>query len=402
MAESTGCTILKIWWKCMAFWTLLYGVALCAPSLDITKSGQEWSSTEKLEKALQSAAAFPLHSQKVFLKTIGEASVDNGQAECNLFGGVDACVQIPAVSNSGTACNLSNKTVDCAFKLQAFQGTHSNPSEFLKEKLSFEGYPSCQGCYRAIEKLWCAQTLPSCGTFDKVVDELLPAINMIISKKLVADVALQEATPRIFQALSLGLPCKKMCNALVKVCGCGHLPTFGEVMTKLQKHPVAEYSTNISVSTAKVLFAKIWGIPICDFFVEETMPGFSGVCEVTNDDTSCEWCKGKLRPETAVYEKFVSQLSQMFSGMMQGGLQKILIASSAGKSKRIAENWDWTEHLTSGNEHQSGHKGIFIFLFFMVVIAAGAFVAAVRAHRNREFPSQYVDLNSMGYTPPIL
>jgi hypothetical protein len=38
----------------------------------------------------------------------------------------------------------------------------------------------------------------------------------------------------------------------------------------------------------------------------------------------------------------------------------------------------------------------------LVFVAALAFVAAVKVHQSRRGLSQYLDLNSMGYTPPIL
>jgi hypothetical protein len=77
------------------------------------------------------------------------------------------------------------------------------------------------------------------------------------------------------------------------------------------------YNTNMSVSTAKDIFAKIWDKPVCDLFVESDMPGFSGVCTVQESSGSCSWCSGKSARPGIVDEQIVAQTAQWFSGLMQ-------------------------------------------------------------------------------------
>jgi hypothetical protein len=38
---------------------------------------------------------------------------------------------------------------------------------------SSTGFPECADCYKLLHQFWCAQTVPSCGIFDKVIDEIL-------------------------------------------------------------------------------------------------------------------------------------------------------------------------------------------------------------------------------------
>lgn len=59
---------------------------------------------------------------------------------------------------------------------------------------------------------------------------LQPMISAVSLKKATPVLALQEAIPRMLQTASLGLPCRKMCNAITDTCGCGEAATFGEVI----------------------------------------------------------------------------------------------------------------------------------------------------------------------------
>ena len=90
-----------------------------------------------------------------------------------------------------------------------------------------------------------------------------------------------------------------------------------------------------------------------------------------------------------------------FSLVLQGGLEEILVAAGGEKMKE-GTGWSWIQNGESGKKKSGGHTGLWTVLIILMFIATGAFVAAVKIHRDRQNPSQYVDLNSMGYTPPIL
>jgi hypothetical protein len=77
------------------------------------------------------------------------------------------------------------------------------------------------------------------------------------------------------------------------------------------------YNVNMSVSTAKDIFAKVWDEPVCELFVESGMPGFTGVCTVQESADSCSWCSGKSARPGIVDEQIVAQTAQWFSGLMQ-------------------------------------------------------------------------------------
>eukprot|EP00249_Psilotum_nudum_P000993 c13235_g1_i1 orf=338-1528(-) len=359
------------------------------------------SSIKKLQGVLHDAADLPIWSQKVVLRTFGEAFVKNGITQCNVFGGPGACITVSEGSRYREFCKSANTEVDCAFEMEVLEEVSSDPDSIMQHRFAGEGYEPCASCYASLQRFWCAQTVPTCGTFDKVLDEILPVISSTILKKGSAAITLQKAMPRILRAASLGLPCKEMCQAIIGSCSCGQIFSIGEVIVLLQsKGTGASYSMNMSASTARQLFRKVWNMPVCDIFSEEKTPGFSGVCEVSEESSSCEWCKQKRKPGPASFMQIVAQISQLVSGMMQGGLEEVLILAS--KEKKQKPFWSWNQDLYLSKEQGGGHVGAGVVLTLFVIFAIVAFTAAIKYNRNRPIPSQYIDLNSMGYTPPIL
>jgi len=361
----------------------------------------EWKNMNDIGKLLAQAVHLPLHSQKMLLKEIGNVYAKTGEGRCNLFAGSASCQPIPKDSDYARVCHNSNENVDCAFKMTALEHISRDPEKHFKEKLVEEGFTECHHCYKNMHHFWCAQVVPACGTFDKVIDEILPMLTSVAEKKEKPSVALQQAVPRILQSASLGLPCKQMCDAITTTCGCGRAPTFGEVMASIQsvKHRDM-YSTNMSLSTAKDIFKHVWNRPVCELFSGKDTPGFSGECHVPESLKQCSWCEGKAARPEFVHEQIVAQMAQSISGLMQGGLEEILFAAGGEKGKG-GSGWSWT-HGDHGHKKSGGHSGVWAVFIIFVFVAAGAFIAALKIQRSRHNSSQYVDLNSMGYTPPIL
>ena len=54
-------------------------------------------------------------------------------------------------------------------------------------------------------------------------------------------------------------------------------PTFGEVMDAIQAGGNLNATVTMGLST-KELFHLIWDKHVCDLFLEESFPGFSGLC----------------------------------------------------------------------------------------------------------------------------
>jgi hypothetical protein len=43
--------------------------------------------------------------------------------------------------------------------------------------LAQPGFPECADCYKLLHQFWCAQTVPTCGIFEKVIDEILVSLS---------------------------------------------------------------------------------------------------------------------------------------------------------------------------------------------------------------------------------
>jgi heme/copper-type cytochrome/quinol oxidase subunit 2 len=72
--------------------------------------------------------------------------------------------------------------------------------------------------------------------------------------------------------------------------------------------------------------------------------------------------------------------------------------SAGGEQAKTAAFWSWNQN----GEVSKKNSIVWVVLLILVFVAALAFVAAVKVHQSRRGLSQYLDLNSMGYTPPIL
>jgi hypothetical protein len=56
---------------------------------------------------------------------------------------------------------------------------NSSPNQdAIVSVFSSTGFPECADCYKLLHQFWCAQTVPSCGIFDKVIDEILVSLNV--------------------------------------------------------------------------------------------------------------------------------------------------------------------------------------------------------------------------------
>ncbi|CAI7896980.1 unnamed protein product [Closterium sp. NIES-54] len=293
---------------------------------------------------MQRVVEMPEDSQKVLLDGMGQALVSSGMWPCNIFGGVKSCVAVPSNGAFMQQCaNVAKSEVDCAYNRETLSDINEDPNVIMKEKLEEAGFEPCPACLDALHRFWCGQTTPTCGTFAKVVDEILPEMRQVSAGKLKPDELVQSALPRMLQAFSLGLPCRKMCEAVTATCSCGRPATFGQMMKVLKlkrmqqqaegegaaSRPLAEnkdlipfgFSTNMSLATAVKIFKGVWDRPVCDLFAPHDAPGFQGVCETwwagaDKNQTSCRWCESKQRPED-MDEQIVAQIAQSVSSMMQ-------------------------------------------------------------------------------------
>eukprot|EP00271_Cylindrocystis_brebissonii_P004670 TRINITY_DN16483_c0_g1_i1.p1 TRINITY_DN16483_c0_g1~~TRINITY_DN16483_c0_g1_i1.p1 ORF type:complete len:415 (-),score=76.07 TRINITY_DN16483_c0_g1_i1:1403-2647(-) len=379
-----------------------------------------------VKEQLSIAAKLPLQSQKVLLQMLGAGLVASGQLECNLFGGKSSCISIPRDTELARTCVSANRDVDCAFQGGAMGELQDNPDKKMREKLAKEGYPPCPQCFEALHKFWCAQTVPTCGTFEEVLEEILPVLSDIANGKAGPVQSIQAAVPRMLEAFSLGQPCREMCDVVTNTCGCGKSTTFGEIMTLIEAKPAkgsaAEamgYNTNMSRATAKEIFGSVWNNPVCSLFAPRAQPGFVGVCDTGMDGegaggdgevpvTACGWCKsGKGKKDAGpkdVDAQIVAQMAQAFSGMMRSGLQRVLDSATSSKWRaKASKQWSWQDDDDSSSSSSGGSGwGTFFFWLFIIALAGAGGVFGWQYYQRNQASTQYMDLSMMGYNPPAL
>lgn len=74
--------------------------------------------------------------------------------------------------------------------------------------------------------------------------------------------ALGEVVPDILKALSMGLPCREMCDTVTQTCGCGDPETFGEVSLSVIFCPTLSSQQK---GLALVLMRGVWVGEAMDF-----------------------------------------------------------------------------------------------------------------------------------------
>ncbi|GLJ41208.1 hypothetical protein SUGI_0853070 [Cryptomeria japonica] len=349
-------------------------------------------------KSRESIGNLPASSQKFMLKIIGEEYAKQNMTSCNVFGGVGSCASISDFSNYMKSCNSKGKLIDCAFQIDTLQTTLGDPSFILQQYIGDSDHVDCAYSHEKSEKFLCAITTPSCGTVDKVLDEIPSLISSVASKKSSPSVSLQKAVPRIIQAASLGFPCKMMCEAVVEAYGCSQ-PTFGEVMDAIEVGSQSSARAAMGLSK-KELFHFLWDKQVCDIFSEDSVPGFSGVCVLSLDSTAkCNLCNGLKEISSIpkeVLKHGVQKLSQMVLRLLQGGLEEVLLELDDNKK---AVN----SYVDQANERKMGRQpGTVVIVVIFMAFLICTFVASIRLSRNRLVAYQYVDLSRMGYTPPML
>ncbi|GAQ84458.1 hypothetical protein KFL_001900010 [Klebsormidium nitens] len=379
----------------------------------------------KLASQLLRLADLPLFAQKALLRVLGAGLVDLDELPCNIFGGVSACQDLPPDSRIVHQCAGVNTRVDCAFRGSAMQQASEDPDAALRTRLEGLGHRPCEPCYQSLQRFWCGQAVPKCGTFDKVIDKILPLLSRVATDEEDYDDALSEAVPDILGALSMGLPCREMCDVVTQTCGCGDPETFGEVLTSV--HEEAEGSpesaaraANMSYSAARTLFKRVWDTPICELFARESTPGFHGVCELPPGAQSpCDWCSAKRPQVQLVWQQMVAQVSQSISSMMSAGLDRVM---SPGRPRWEGRTWggtDGTERASSAGSEQKetdggsqGHSWVWVWVILLpcaMAFFAGLGYASYYVYDKRyNVGRRYVDLGDIGeedddkYSPPML
>ena len=108
--------------------------------------------------------------------------------------------------------------VDCAYYTDDEIEVNEDPTASVRTQMESMGVGSlesaCPTCFNNQRALWCAQTVPKCGSYASTVENvLLPALTQITRSQAHGQTpveALSGAMPDLLAASSLSMPCRQV------------------------------------------------------------------------------------------------------------------------------------------------------------------------------------------------
>lgn len=252
--------------------------------------------------------------QRVVLSVAGEALRRQLGMDCNVFGGVAECKPLPPDSAFVKQCKGHNHEIDCAYAAtvddeEILQGSPVDAFKATLDRQQLDDIQSgCPRCFSNLQAMWCAQTVPKCGSFDSVVaGAILPAMQKATDasdRGKGAEAALSAALPELLDAVSLSMPCREMCESVMATCACGdeaghRFQTFGQLMEEVLAGADARGSplARVPKGFKTALFGRVWNRPLCSLFAWRNATDFAGTCEeLPSTCLEKKWCKGEGGP----------------------------------------------------------------------------------------------------------
>lgn len=314
---------------------LLLGVLFAPVHGDDTFASRFWEKLKEIKDRDQSMGAqlafisrLSSQQQMLLLEQVGKRFEESKGMQCNMFGGSDSCQRIPEDSRFAKMCPNHPLTVDCAYYSEALADVDEDPIAAIRAEMEQRGDEPCEQCIKNQQELWCAQVLPPCGSFRRHVElAVLPVLSQLAQTSLNPDSGpldkmqvITEAMPGVVKAMSLSMPCKEMCKAVIDTCDCGVSHTFGYLVNKLRH----EKDANLAVLPPEVeetAFNDLWEVEICDLYTSSTDPDFAGHCSADSKypQRSCRWCGDEdmgLFSELQISSMMITALFSWVNGPM--------------------------------------------------------------------------------------
>ena len=134
--------------------------------------------------------------------------------------------------------------------------------------------------------------VPKCGSFQSSVEQaVLPALAIVTAAEdngQSPTEALADALPLLANASALTMPCREMCEAVVRTCACAQELTFGELVGAWARGGGAGgLSGGVPVPRhfLSAVFARLAAKPLCSLFAPGDTPGFVGHCDAAMAST---------------------------------------------------------------------------------------------------------------------
>ena len=112
---------------------------------------------------------------------------------------------------------------------------------------------------------------------------ILPALAIVTAAQDTGQTpteALADALPLLANASALTMPCREMCEAVVRTCACQKELTFGELVSAWLRGG-AGLSGGVPVPRhfLSAVFSRLAAKPLCSLFAPADTPGFVGHCD---------------------------------------------------------------------------------------------------------------------------
>ena len=244
--------------------------------------------------------------QVEMLREFGQEMVDQGEANCNIFGGVASCQALSASSAYHASCPDYPLQVDCAFYEDSMVEIDDDPTWDLRDEATRVGVPMCDGCRDNLEELYCAQAVPKCGTFQTHVELVfLPLLRDVVEAKQKDQdyqPSIDRLLPRVANATGLVAPCRVL-RSRHRVVRCGQDLKFKKVIDMLEKAQ-REHDDDDLPELPEGTFEKIFDAfddTLCaTSYQPRDTPGFVGHCPSRRspEPRACDWCPGDRTPTT--------------------------------------------------------------------------------------------------------
>ena len=167
---------------------------------------------------LEQLGSLDADTQRAMLHLFGQQMVDSGVTKCNVFGGRESCIDLDPSSKFAHSCVNYPLKVDCAFYRGALAEQDEDPTSELEAEVEAQKATMCDGCNANLKDLYCAQTVPPCGSFqDHIELAIVPPLQRIVQGQIdgdnIADAVAKEV-PNLVKTLALVAPCRRYCEAI--------------------------------------------------------------------------------------------------------------------------------------------------------------------------------------------
>lgn len=263
-------------------------------------------------------------AQKQYLNATGAQLQQAHGLACNVFGGAPSCMSLSASSKFHELCPHHDLKVDCAYYTEDEVEVEEDPMERVKTAMQAKGLAELEGacpvCFENQRALWCAQTVPKCGSYSANIENvLLPALSKVTTAQMEGEDSAQSlsaALPELLKASSLAMPCRQMCEAIITSCSCNDEQKFGSLLEAFVANHIA-LGEQLPRGFTTELFGSVWDLPICSFYGDSSNPAFAGTCDLL--PSVCEdegrWCGTGGKNNTAA-----QMVQQLMAGQVANAL----------------------------------------------------------------------------------